>query len=182
LLMSAPVERENAYGRTTFNFTDHVRGSFEASFMKSSSDAPTFPLYNPNTDATIAVQRDNAYLQTLSGLAPLRTLLVANPGITSFNVGRINNELGRNLYKTDNRSTRFGAGLDGDFGDTWQWKTYVTHGETKYLSRIEDHLVEPNWRAALDTVVENGQVICRVSSTAAANIAIVNAVTYGGKG
>jgi outer membrane receptor protein involved in Fe transport len=182
LLMSAPVERENAYGRATFDFTEHVRGSLEASLMKSASVAPTFPLYNPNTDATITVQRDNAYLQTLANLAPLRTILAANPTINSFNVGRINSELGRNLYRVDNRSTRFVLGLDGDFGETWRWKTYATHGETDYDARIDEHLIEPNWRAALDTVLENGQIICRINSTVAANIAIVNAATYGGKG
>src|SRR5262249_49570595 len=44
------------------------------------------------------------------------------------------------------------------------------------------HLIEPNWRAALDTVVENGQIICRMNSTVAANIAIVSAATYAGRG
>ncbi len=182
LLMSAPVERKNVYGRTTFNFTERVRGTFEASLMDSSSNAPTFPLYNPNTDATITIQRDNGYLQTLPGLASLRATLAANPGITSFNVGRINSELGRNIYDVDNRSTRFVVGLDGDFGDTWQWKTYGTHGETDYDSKILEHLIEPNWRAALDTVVENGQIICRINSTVASNITIVNGATYAGKG
>jgi iron complex outermembrane recepter protein len=182
LLMSAPVDRQNAYSRVTFDFTESVRGSVEASVMKSSSDARTFPLYNPNTDATIAVQRDNAYLQTLSGLAPLRAILAANPAIPSFSVGRINRELGTNLYEVDNRSTRFVAGLDGDFGDTWHWSAWATRGETDYDSRLKEHLVEPNWRAALDTVVENGQIICRVNSTVAANIAIVGAANYAGKG
>jgi outer membrane receptor protein involved in Fe transport len=182
LLMSAPVERKNVYGRTTFDFTEKLRGSFEASVMDSSSNAPTFPLYNPNTDATIAIQRDNAYLQTVAGLAPLRAILTANPGITSFNVGRINSELGRNVYDVDNRSTRFVVGLDGDLLDTWRWKTYATHGETDYDAKILAHLVEPNWRAALDAVVENGQIICRINSTTAANIVIVNSATYAGKG
>lgn len=182
LLMSAPVDRKNAYGRIAFDFTDSLRGSIEASAMKSSSTVLTFPLYNPNLDATIAVQRDNAYLQTLASLAPIRTILTANPTIASFNIGRINSELGRNLYLTDNLTTRFAAGLDGDLGATWRWKGYVTRGETKYDADLRDHLIEPNWRAALDTVVENGQIICRINSTAAANIAIISAATYAGKG
>jgi outer membrane receptor protein involved in Fe transport len=182
LLISAPVERKNAYGRLTFGFTDSMRGSFEASFMESSSDTPTFPLYNPNTDTTVTIQRDNGYLQTLAALAPVRAILAANPGIPSFSVGRINSELGRNFYEVTNQSTRFVAGLDGDFAESGQWKFYATHGETDYDSRISEHLIEPNWRAALDTVVENGQVICRVNSTVAANIAIVSSATYAGRG
>lgn len=182
LLMSAPVERQNVYARTTFDFTDSVRGSLEASVMQSSSTAPTFPLYNPNTDATITVRRDNPYLQTMPGLAPLRTILNANPTIASFSVGRINSELGRNVYDVENRSTRFVLSLDGDIGDKWSWKAYGTSGETDYDSKIKEHLIEPNWRAALDPVVENGQIICRVNSVLPANIAIVTAPTYAGLG
>jgi iron complex outermembrane recepter protein len=182
LLMSAPVERQNVYARTTFDFNDSVRGALEASLMQSSSAAPTFPVYNPNTDATITIRSDNPYLQTLPGLASLRTILNANPGITSFSVGRINRELGRNLYDVENKSTRFVLSLDGDIGAAWSWKAYATRGETDYDSRLEDHLIEPNWRAALDTVVENGQIICRTRSALAANIAIVTAPTYAGLG
>ncbi|MEJ1962271.1 MAG: TonB-dependent receptor [Gammaproteobacteria bacterium] len=182
LLMSAPVERKNIYGRTTFNFTDSLRGSFEASVMKSSTASPTQPLYNPNADATINIARDNGYLQTLSGLQPLRNILAANPGITSFSVGRRHAELGRDIFAVDNRSTRFVAALDGDLGDTWRWKTYATRGETRYDSNVPNHLTQPNARASFDAVLENGQIICRVNSTLPANIAIVSSPTYAGRG
>jgi outer membrane receptor protein involved in Fe transport len=182
LLMSAPVERKNIYGRTTFQFTDNLRGSLEASVMKSSTASPTQPLYNPNADATINVARDNGFLQTLPGLQSLRDILAANPGITSFSVGRHHEELGRDIFAVDNRSTRFVAALDGDVNDNWRWKAYGTHGETQYDSDVPNHLTAANARAAFDTVLENGRVICRVNSTAPANIAIVNSPTYAGRG
>ena len=182
LLMSAPVERQNVYARTTFEFTDTLRGSLEGSVMKSSTSSPTQPLYNPNADATINITRDNGYLQTLAGLAPLRTILAANPGITSFSVGRRHVELGRDIFAVDNRSTRFVAALDGEIGENWQWKVYGTHGETDYDSNVPNHLIAPNSRASFDAVLENGQIICRMSSTLPANIAIVSAPTYAGRG
>ncbi|MEJ0034780.1 MAG: TonB-dependent receptor [Gammaproteobacteria bacterium] len=182
LLMSAPVDRKNVYGRTTFDFTDSVRGSFEASVMKSSTASPTQPLYNPNADATINVTRDNAFLQTLPGLQRLRDILTANPTITSFSVGRRHEELGRDIFAVDNRSTRFVAGLDGDLAGSWRWKTYGTYGETQYDSNVPNHLTQPNARASFDAVLENGQIICRMNSTLAANIAIVSSPTYAGRG
>lgn len=182
LLMSAPVERKNVYGRTTFDFTDSVRGSFEASVMKSSTASPTQPLYNPNADATINIASDNGYLQTLPGLQPLRDILAANPGITSFSMGRRHAELGRDIFAVDNRSTRFVAALDGDLGEDWRWKAYGTRGETQYDSNVPNHLTQSNARAAFDAVLENGEIICRMNSTLPANIAIVSSPTYSGRG
>jgi outer membrane receptor protein involved in Fe transport len=182
LLMSAPVERKNAYARTTFQFTDSLRGSLEASLMKSSTASPTQPLYHPNADAPITITRDNAYLQTLPGLAPLRSILAANPSINSFTVGRRHVELGRDIFAVDNESTRFVGALDGEIGERWRWKAYATHGETDYESNVPNHLIAPNSRASFDAVLENGQIICRINSTSPANIAITSAPTYAGRG
>lgn len=183
LLISAPVERKNLYARSTFDFTEKVRGSVEASTMKSSSWSKTQPLYNPNADGTISIARDNAFLQTLPGLAPVRTILAANPAITSFSVGRRHEELGRDIFAVENRSTRFVAALDGEIGgDAWRWKAYGTRGETQYDSIVPNHLTSANARASFDAVQENGQIICRINSTQPANIAIVSSATYAGRG
>jgi len=181
LLMSAPVERKNVYARTTFQFTDTLRGSLEGSLMKSSTASPTQPLYHPNADAPITIRRDNAYLETLPGLASLRDIMDAND-ITSFTMGRRHVELGRDIFAVDNQSTRFVAALDGVMGKNWRWKVYGTHGETEYDSNVPNHLIAPNSRASFDAVLENGQIICRIDSTLAENIAIVTAPTYAGRG
>jgi outer membrane receptor protein involved in Fe transport len=182
LLMSAPVERKNIYGRSTFQFTDSIRGSVEASVMDSSTSSPTQPLYNPNADAPINITRDNGYLQTLPGLQPLRDILAANPSIPSFYMGRRDVELGRDIFAVDNRTSRFVASLDGNLGGSWRWNVYGTHGETRYDSNVPNHLTQANARASFDSVLENGQVICRMNSTNPANIAIVNSPTYVGRG
>lgn len=180
-LMSAPLDRKNLYARATYQFTDAVRGSLEASVMESNSSAPTQPLYHPNADAPITIRRDNAYLQTLPGLAPLRDLMDAN-GITSFTMGRRHTDLGRDIFAVDNRSTRFVLALDGTFGENWRWKTYATHGETDYDSMVPNHLTAANSRASFDAVLENGQIICRINSMDPANIALTTSSTYAGLG
>lgn len=165
-----PVERKNLYARATFDFSDNVRGFAEGSYLNSKSDFdPTLPTYSPNAGrGGITINTaTNAYLQSLPGLAGLRATLAANPGITSFSVGRFNSELGNVIYASDNKTKRVVLGLDGNFGESWQWKSYYTNGETKFNGQIRNHLNVINWTAALDAVNIGGQIVCNPVTVAA---------------
>jgi outer membrane receptor protein involved in Fe transport len=176
--MGAPVGRRSAYGRTTFDFTDNVSGFAEVSYAKSTSIVDTQPSYLPNGDPTITIQRDNAFLPQA-----VRDIMVAN-NITSFAMGRVLPEFGEySMGASGTSMTRFGAGLEGKFGADWKWNAYVGAGSTDYYDRALNNINEPNWRAALDTVVSpNGVILCRVNSTNSADVAIVNAPNYQGRG
>lgn len=175
--LGAPVSRRNAYLRTTYDFTDRIQGFAEYSYAHSSSRVDTQPMYLPNGDPVLSIQRDNAYLA-----ASIKATMVTN-NLTSFGLGRMLPEFGLysiGLSGTDAR--RFAFGLDGKFGDTGAWHLAAGSGKTRYYDSVPNNIREPNLRAAVDTVIgPAGTPICRVNSTVAADVAIVTATTYQGR-
>lgn len=176
--LGAPTDRFNAYGRTTFDFSDKLSGFAELAYAESKSVVDTQPMYLPNGDGALIIQRDNAFLP-----ASLRTTMVTN-NITSFGVSRWLPEFGRySVGASRSAVTRGAAGLNGELGQGWKWKAYVGAGSTDYYDKALNNINEPNLRAAVDTVVgPGGTPICRINSTVAADIAIVSAANYQGRG
>lgn len=174
--LGAPVDRRMAFGRTTFDFTDHLRGFAEYSFSNSFSRVNTQPMYSPNGDGVFTIRKDNPYLP-----ASIVSIMNAN-GLTTFGMGRVNPEFGvYSVGESQARVKRGSAGLEGDVGG-WKWQAWFTTGMTDYFDRVPNNLKQANLRAALDVVNGPNGPICRINSTVAADIAIVTATTYQGRG
>ncbi len=175
--LTAPVDRQSVFGRTTFDFTDNVRGFAELAYANSSSTVNTQPTYTPNGDPVFTIRKDNPFLP-----ASIVSLMTAN-ALTTFGLGRANPEFG--LYSIgESQATvkRGSAGLDGEVSG-WKWKAWVTSGSTDYYDRVPNNIKQANLRAAVDSVMgPGGTPICRINSTAAADIALVTATTYQGRG
>jgi len=176
--LGAPTDRRNAYGRATFDFTDTVSGFAELAYARSKSVVDTQPMYLPNGDGALIIQRDNAFLPT-----SLRNTMVTN-NISTFGVSRWIPEFG--MYSVGaSRSAvmRGAAGLEGRIGEGWKWSAYVSAGSTDYYDRALNNINEPNLRAAVDSVIgPNGTPICRINSTVAGDITITSAANYQGRG
>jgi iron complex outermembrane recepter protein len=158
----APVERKNAYLRTTYELTDNVKAFAELSQMRSESTFEPFPDYAPNPRANIVIQRDNAFLPQ-----QIKNILTANPSIQSFQIGRLNTEFGSPRYYVNNKTTRGVLGLEGKVGAGWQWKAYYTYGKTDYDAATFNQTNVINWTASMDAVLVNGVAVCRPSTVAA---------------
>jgi iron complex outermembrane receptor protein len=160
-----PVRRGNLYLRTAFDVTDNIEATFDASYAQSTSEAY---LSIPYDLGTITIQRDNAYLTTAQRAA----LTAAN--VTSFKMGRINQDISYNYPVNETETKRFSFALKGKFdalGSTWKWDGYVATGLTHFSQKIQGNRIIANWNQALDAVVNpaNGQIVCRTSLTSPGN-------------
>lgn len=176
--LGSPVERKNLFGRTTFEFTDSLKGFVELAYAQADSVTNTQPMYSPNGDPVYTIRNDNPFLP-----GSVRAIMSAN-ALTSVTMGRVTPEFG--VYSVGESGTevkRIAAGLDGDLAGSWSWKAYVGAGDTEYYDRVPNNVRQANLRAALDVVAgPNGTPICRINSTAPADIAIVSAANYQGRG
>jgi iron complex outermembrane receptor protein len=156
-----PVRRGNLYLRTSFDVTDDVEATIDASYAQSTSEAY---LSIPYDLGTITIQRDNAYLTA----AQRATLTAAN--VTSFKMGRINQDVSYNYPVNETETQRFSFGLKGKFdalGTTWKWDGYVATGLTHFSQKIQGNRITANWTRSIDAVVNpaNGQIVCRSTLT-----------------
>jgi outer membrane receptor protein involved in Fe transport len=152
-----PVHRGSGYFRASYDVTDRVEATLEASYAQSYSEAF---LSIPYDLGTITIQRDNAYLRP----EYRATLQAANA--SSFRLGRINRDISYNYPETQNETSRVMFGLKGDvdaFGKTWKWDGYVSTGRNRYKQKIEGNRIIANWNFAVDAVINpaTGQPICR---------------------
>ncbi|RAK60288.1 hypothetical protein DJ021_10955 [Phenylobacterium hankyongense] len=156
-----PVRRGNLYLRTSWDVTDNVEATVDASYAQSTSEGY---LSIPYDLGTITIQRDNAYLTAAERAA----LTAAN--VTSFKMGRINQDVSYNYPVNETETQRFSFGLKGKFdalGTTWKWDGYVATGLTHFTQKIQGNRITANWTQAIDAVVNpaNGQIVCRSTLT-----------------
>ncbi|WP_242148785.1 TonB-dependent receptor plug domain-containing protein [Sphingomonas sp. BAUL-RG-20F-R05-02] len=95
----------------------------------------------------------------------------ATAGISSFQYGTSNAELGNTRVYTNRRQYRFVGGAKGKvplLGSEWSYDIYGEHG-TNYTSvDVNNILLTPRFNAAIDAVLLNGAIVCR-SAVARAN-------------
>ncbi len=111
---------------------------------------------------TINISRENPFvpqeLQTL-----MNDILALNPQFTDtaqFFVSRDPEDI-NNDGKFDRETFRIVTGLEGDFGDNWNWELAFNYGKTEEDAR-DRALLNDRWFAALDVVDDgNGNPVCR---------------------
>lgn len=153
--LSAPRERTSGFAKIKFDLTEGLSAFMEASYAKSETTLDIVET-SDNGSSVITIQRDNAYLP-----AAARALIPAN--VASFTMGRVHAELGREMNTVSNDVRRAAAGLEGSFGDHWNWQAYYQYGKNAYDARLSAHRIEARWRDAVDAVVNpaTGQIVCR---------------------
>ncbi|WP_375419667.1 TonB-dependent receptor plug domain-containing protein [uncultured Sphingomonas sp.] len=156
-VLSPQAERDNLFGRASWEFGDRLDGFVEGLYARSLGRATNVPNYN---NADITVSRDNAFLPT-----NIRAAMVAN-NLTTIRMGRLNYELGINDNTTEFKYLRGVAGLNGKLFDDWKWDASVTYTKALLNSFALNNRNNANWNRALDSVIgPNGQPICRSTLT-----------------
>lgn len=153
----APYDRQSAMATLGYDFSEAIRFKAEASFNASQGNNSLTQSFN-TTPYVITAQ--NAFLSS-----DLRQRM-ANEGISSFTMGRINTDFGFIQNENKNRTWRIAAGFDGDLGNGWIWSAYYQHGKSHTESYLRDNLITANMTKAVDSVLANGVATCRVNADA----------------
>jgi outer membrane receptor protein involved in Fe transport len=156
--MKAALRSHQLFTRLDYDFSDDLHGYVEAAYNQKRN---SFYAGWVTIGTSAAIGRDNAFLPA----AVRNQIPVAQ---TSFNFGKFINTNERTNPVVDETQLFVMTGLEGKLGK-YSWELGLVHGDAK-LDDTHNNNVN-NWRlsAALDAVTNaSGQVVCYVSTTAAA--------------
>ena len=156
-----PIKRRVAMGHLDYEFSDALTAFAEFNWGRSAATFHASPVRD-TTATSLVIRRDNAFLPS-----SIATIMDAN-GITSFGLGREYSDFGQVRAKNENTTTRGAVGLNGNLGGGWSWDAYYQYGKNIFDSTLNGLRLEQNFRFAADSVLLNGQAVCR-DATARAN-------------
>jgi outer membrane receptor protein involved in Fe transport len=125
------VERYSGLAYVSFDVSERLRWFSEVAY--ANSDALSFPANGGLGPTGLRIQPDNAFLTpaVATALGPFGGNLsrIFMPGVISA----------RNT--TENKTTRFVTGLEGQLGGDWSWDAYYQHGENENHQRLFNNMV-----------------------------------------
>lgn len=142
-VLKQPYERWAAYGAAQYEFGPAVEAY--GSFSYAESTVKNAPSITANDQITI--QRDNVFIPT-----GVRSILNANPTITSFVMGRAIVDYARGFINKDTYSWQAVGGLRGDLGAGWSYDLSYTYGKGRDYTDFADARITANWLLAIDAV------------------------------
>ncbi len=159
------IERQAVMAYLSYDVSDSLE--FFAEINSASSESVSDPANGALGPFQGLIAADNAFL------SPAVQAVAPNGGILSRNYAP-------NLYSarntTENDTTRFVTGLNGDIGSNWSWDAYYQHGENENHQRLYHNMVGSflffvpttynflGW--ALDAVVDPNDasnIVCRAT-------------------
>jgi outer membrane receptor protein involved in Fe transport len=162
--LTSLLRTKQAFGRADYEFSDSLRGFFQASL----SDADTrYVTVGAGTQfQSFQIMADNAFLPAFVADAMRRE------GLAAFVASRVEADQYPKEVLTNNKATTILGGFDGEFGD-FRWDAKFSHGQSKLSTRHFGNFHQPRWFAALDAVdegqfktgVKNGNIVCRMDLT-----------------
>lgn len=107
------------------------------------------------------IKIDNAFLSS-----DIRNRMAA-AGETSFKFGRFNSDLSYSTIDFERLTTQATLALDGEFGDSWRWSAYYSHGEFQNNIDTPGFLLKSEFAKSVDSVIDpiSGKPVCRVTLT-----------------
>ncbi len=161
--VTSPYDRENLFGRATFEISPAAKLWVDGSFSRVHSNFPFFP-----ETPLLLIKADNAFL-TPTARAQLAGLGATYP----LTVGRILTDIGPNgymSYRNVRRNLEFAGGLDGAFavmGHDFKYQSYYDHGELRSDETAYNQRITAKFNNAVDAVVgANGTIQCRINADA----------------
>lgn len=161
--LSQPVqtafEGDNFFGRVSFDVTDDVNVYAEGMYTNGRvfyNQAYPIQLVG---GAAATIFSGNPYLP-----ANIQAQMAAG-NIASFQLQRMNRDMGITFADLKNDTYNLTAGFDAKAGD-WEFGGYVGHGKNDGDYVILNNIDNERLYAALDAVRDtNGQIVCRVTVT-----------------
>ncbi|WP_426011722.1 TonB-dependent receptor plug domain-containing protein [Caulobacter sp. DWR2-3-1b2] len=172
--LQSEIKRMNSYGRVAYDIDDNneIYGTLNIARVESSNQP------NPGGATTgLTMQCSNPYLP-----ASVVAACAAN-NITSFTFGTSNALLPNNIAVHPTRTQYRGViGADGKFaafGSDWHYDAYYTHGENTTNIHVNNIMLTPRYRAAIQATLVNGQIVCSDPVARANGCAPIN--VFGGQ-
>src|SRR5262245_4624304 len=151
--LRAPVERDVFTGLFSLDLTDSTRMTIDV----MTGSVETNNITGALNDNLQTIRPDNAYVLLNPGL---------QPAVGPFG-GALNKDWTSQLDSHSRFTTdvdRIALGFDGKFGDsTWTWNTYYQYGNTQRSQLVADNKHLYAYFMAVDSVLVNGQPVCRVT-------------------
>ena len=153
--LSTPSERINVFSNLDYDVTDNLRLFVQGSYGRVKGHVLGASRRDVGPGAYV-IQRDNAFLPAEVGTA------MDEAGITSFNFGRIWNDIGPQLGVVKRETYRAVGGFDWSIGGSWKLDGYYQYGQTDYKQRGYNTTVNSRMKFAVDAVeAPDGSIVCR---------------------
>jgi iron complex outermembrane receptor protein len=153
---SVPQKNFSLFSRLAFDATDNLRFFVEGSFAHVDSK-----FLNVTGTETLTVRQDNAFLPQ-----SVRDVMIAND-IPTITIGRTFEDNRRETRHLDVETRQIAVGVEGSFGETWQWDASYSGGWADNTSnRLNSRVVE-KFNLAFDAVFhpDTGAIVCRSTIT-----------------
>ncbi|NIJ09216.1 outer membrane receptor protein involved in Fe transport [Sphingomonas vulcanisoli] len=167
LQLVLPVDRRVAMAHVDYDLTDSLSVFVDANYGRSGASFHT-PSTRDTTAGAVVIQRSNAFLP-----AQIAAIMDAN-GISSFSLGRQNNDFGPVLARNQNTTERVVGGVEGKLGGGWSFDAYYEYGRNTFDSTIRNLRIEQNYRYAVDSILVGGQAVCRDTTARALGCQPIN--------
>lgn len=142
LVLEQPYERYSLLAKVTYEFSPEFNFYGRVSYAGSKMIGDSII----GADQ-ITIQRDNVFIP-----APVRAILDANPGITSFTMGRTLNDYARGYFDQDVWNWQAIAGLKGSIVGSWQYDLSASYGKSRNKTVFMDSRITAAWRNAYDVI------------------------------
>lgn len=164
--LQAPVEQYSLFTRASFDLSDAATAYVEASYGHSDVTSHSSPYVR---HGNITIRAGNPYIPTALNMT----------GITSFSLGRTNEEFGLPDARNIREMSRGVIGIDGTFGETWRWSAYYQYGQVGITNTVSNNPIVARYDLAVDVVrnpavggvagVAVGDPVCRSTLTSPGN-------------
>lgn len=156
--LSPRINRNTLWGRVSYDFSDALHASLEASYGKThTTGSAGYQRYQGN----LTMSASNPYLPE-----SVRDAATA-AGVTSFRYGYSSFDLGRPINDIKRDNLRIVGTLGGDLGGSWSWSAYYQYGRSNIDVALRNTTNVANFNRAIDAVLDpaTGRITCRSTLT-----------------
>ncbi len=163
----APTERTSIYGKADYDLTDNVTVFAEAIFADITARDRIGPVFDV---FSTFISVDNPYMPDA-----VRQTLIDND-LDGFSYARQHDEFGRRGTDINRKYYSIAGGLEGTFGDSWEWSAVYEFGKSQTTNRNLNDRLDERWFEASDAIrdPDTGQIVCRSEDARARGCVPVN--------
>lgn len=165
LFLIAPTERYNVTANLNWEVTPDITANFMFNYGHLRGEYSLYPYRN----AAITLQAGNPFIPRSGDPSLDIPTLLRQAGLTSFQIGKGFDEIGRTPFITRDDVYRGVASLEGKLGGGWSWDAYYEHGENHFRNHTTNQVVTSRILNALQAVRNPaGQIVCAINADASA--------------
>ncbi|GIU32497.1 TonB-dependent receptor domain-containing protein [Shewanella sp. MBTL60-007] len=164
-LIRTPLERMVFTLNTDYDLNDGHKIFTEITYVDYQSNGESTPVFHTSN----FIQADNAFL-------PEETRqLMADTGMSKFNLARLDREFGSRTYNQDRETMRFLVGIEGAISDDWDYAFHAQRGQLEETTLWKGQIWDQRYNDAKDAVFDaDGNIVCRDAEARAAGCVPLN--------